>query len=140
MPAAEIMHAWYLPDAVEAMVALDLLDDAVPLIDLLERNGTRLNRSWLIAVGARCRSMWLAAHDDVDAAERMAHRAMTEHETLPMPFERARTQLLLGQLQHRRGQSQKAAATLREALHTFEDIGTPLWAQRARAEVARAGR
>jgi len=53
-----------------------------------------------------------------------------------MPFERARTLLLVGQLQRRRGQK-GASQTLGEALHTFEDLGTPLWAQRARTELAR---
>ncbi len=138
LPGSEMMIAWHLPDAIEAMVALGRLDEAVPLIESLERNGARLNRSWLLAVGARCRSMWLAAHDDVVAAEGMAQRAMTEHERLAMPFERARTQLLLGQLQDRRGDHETAAATLGAALRAFQQMGTPLWAQRVRAELARA--
>jgi DNA-binding NarL/FixJ family response regulator len=55
-----------------------------------------------------------------------------------MPFERARTQLLLGQLQRRQRQKERSRATLREALQAFEAMGTPLWANRARAELARA--
>lgn len=47
-----------------------------------------------------------------------------------MPFERARTQLLLGQLQTRLRDPQ-AASTLNEALATFEATGTPVWAERA---------
>jgi tetratricopeptide (TPR) repeat protein/predicted Ser/Thr protein kinase len=140
VPSAEIMHAWHIPDAVEAMVALGRLDDAAPLIESLERDGARLNRSWLLAVGARCRGMWLAAEGDLEAAEQMVHRAMAEHDALPMPFERARTQLVLAQLQRRRGDHDTAAVTLREALRTFEDLGTPLWARRARAEAARPDR
>jgi DNA-binding NarL/FixJ family response regulator len=54
-----------------------------------------------------------------------------------MPFERARTQLLLGQLQRRLRRKQAAEATLNDALRAFEDIGTPLWADRARAELTR---
>jgi DNA-binding CsgD family transcriptional regulator len=92
----------------------------------------------MLAVGGRCRSMWLTARGDVEAAARKAHDAMAEHDRLPMPFERARTQLLLGQLQHRQRQKEHARATLREALHTFEAMGTPLWADRARADRARA--
>ncbi|MBV9514725.1 MAG: protein kinase [Mycobacteriaceae bacterium] len=137
-PGMEIMQAWYVPDAVEAMVALDRLDDAVPLIDSLEQNGARHDRSWLLAVGARCRSMWLAAQGDVDAAERAALQAMAEHERLPMPFERARTQVVLGQLQQRLGRTEMAAATLGDALAAFDEMGTELWAQRARAELARS--
>ncbi len=62
---------------------------------------------------------------------------MAQHERLPMPFERARTQFLLGQLQRRQRRRDAAAATLREAFETFERIGTPLWADRVKAELAR---
>jgi DNA-binding NarL/FixJ family response regulator len=62
---------------------------------------------------------------------------MTEHDRLPMPFERARTQLLLGQLQRRQRHKAAASATLREALAVFEALDTPLWADRVRAELAR---
>ena len=85
----------------------------------------------------RCRSMSLAARGDVDAAEQMARQALVEHDRIPMRFERARTQLLLGQLQRRQRQKDTATETLKHALAAFEDIGTPLWADRARAELAR---
>ena len=48
--------------------------------------------------------MMLAAQGHLEAATRMAQQAMSAHESLPMPFERARTQLLLGQLQRRQRQ------------------------------------
>jgi len=92
----------------------------------------------MLAVGARCRSMWLAARGDVEAAARKAQDAMAEHDRLPMPFERARTQLLLGQLHRRQRQKERSRAILREALQAFEAMGTRLWAERARAELARA--
>jgi DNA-binding CsgD family transcriptional regulator len=81
--------------------------------------------------------MWLAATGDVTGAMRMAEQAMVEHERLPMPFERARTMVLLGQLQRRQRQKEAASSTLRDALGIFEDLGTPLWADRARADLAR---
>jgi DNA-binding NarL/FixJ family response regulator len=62
---------------------------------------------------------------------------MGEHDRLPMPFERARTQLLLGALQRRQRLKQAAAQTFAEALHEFERLGVPLWAQRARDELDR---
>jgi DNA-binding NarL/FixJ family response regulator len=93
----------------------------------------------MLAVGARCRALVLAARGDVEAAMQSAQQAMAEHDRLAMPFERARTQLLLGQLQHRLRNSE-ATATLREALTVFEQLDTPLWADRARAELARADR
>ncbi|MBV5245058.1 AAA family ATPase [Mycolicibacterium sp. PAM1] len=137
-PTTELMYAWHLPDAIEAMVGVGRLDDAEILTAALERNGVEHDRRWMRAVGARCRAMLLAAHGDVAAAEQMAHRAISEHDHLPMPFERARTRLLLGQLQRRLRQKATAAKNLTDALHTFEQLGTPLWAQRARSELARA--
>jgi hypothetical protein len=59
--------------------------------------------------------MWLAATGDVAAAERLAQDAVIEHKRLPMPFQCARTPLLLGQLQRRRRQKVTATATLFEA-------------------------
>ena len=137
MPCIEQMYAWHLPDVIEAMVGVARLDDAETLTAALEQNGARHDRAWMKAVGARCRAMLQAARGDVAAAEQTAHRAMTEHESLPMPFERARTQLILGQLQRRLRQKHTAAANLDEARQMFEKLGTPLWARRAEAELAR---
>jgi ATP/maltotriose-dependent transcriptional regulator MalT len=134
----EFVPAACLPDAAEAMILLGRLDEAERLIERLEANGRRLDRPWMLAVASRCRAMLLAAYGDVDSATLVAQQAMVEHERLPMPFERARSQMLLGQLQRRQRQKGVAAATIREALDTFEELGTPLWAERARAELARA--
>lgn len=134
----EIMIGLFVPDAAEAMVALGRLDDAERLIDRLLVDGRRLDRAWLLACGGRCRAMLLAARGDIDAAVVTARQALTEHERLPMPFERARTQLLVGQLERRQRRNQAASAALNEALHTFEQLGTPLWAERARTELGRA--
>jgi DNA-binding CsgD family transcriptional regulator/TolA-binding protein len=138
IPGTEIMTASFIPDAVEAMITLGRSGEAEPLIVALERNGRRLDRPWMLAVGARCRSMLLAAQGDVEGAARKAREAMSEHDRLPMPFERARTLLLLGQLRRRQRQKERARATLREALQAFEAMGTLLWADRVRAELVRA--
>jgi ATP/maltotriose-dependent transcriptional regulator MalT len=135
--ATEIIAASYLPEALEAMIGVGRLDDAEPLIDNLERNGRRLDRAWMLATSLRCRAMLLAARGDLTAATQTAERAMTEHRRLPMPFERARTQLLLGQLQRRQRRREASSATLRAALQTFDDLGTTLWAERAKSELAR---
>jgi len=139
MPSStEIIAASFVPDAAEALVGLGRLAEAEGLVDVLERNGRRVDRAWMLAVGGRCRAMLLAARGDVDAAMRAAQQAMLEHDRLPMPFERARTQLLLGQLQRRQRKRDAASATLQHTLADFERLGTPLWADRARAELKRA--
>ncbi len=133
----EMLTGGYLPDAIEALTGLGRVDEAEPLVAALERNGAHHDRAWMLAVGARSRSHVLAARGELDAAEQAALAAMGQHRRLPMPFEKARTQLLLGQLQRRRRRKQAAEATLREALETFERLETPLWAKRAEAEIER---
>lgn len=133
----EISVGSYLPDAVEALAGLGRLDEAEPLIAALERNGAGHDRPWMLAVGARARSHWLSARGELGAAEEAAEEALRHHERLPMPFEKARTRLLLGQVQRRRRHKQAAQASLREAVETFERLGAPLWERRARAELDR---
>ncbi len=135
--ATEIIAAAYLPEDAEALIGVGRIDDAEPLIDTLEANGRRLDRAWMLATALRCRAMLWAARGDLDAAITAAEQAMTEHNRLPMPFEMARTQLLLGQIQRRQRQRENGTATLRDALTTFEQLGTELWAERARTELAR---
>lgn len=135
--STEIAYGWHLPDVIEAMVAVGRLDEADKLTAALERDGAEHDRGWMKAVGTRCRAVVLAAEGQVSEAEQAAHRALAEHDRLPMPFERARSQLVLGQLQRRLRQKQLAATTLTEALTTFEQLGTSLWARRARAELSR---
>jgi DNA-binding CsgD family transcriptional regulator len=133
----EIISATFIPDAVEALVATGRPAEAEPLTGALEANGARLNRPWMLAVGARCRAILLADRGDLDAADHAIRQAMAEHARLPMPFEKARTQLVHGQILRRRKQKQLAAESFGEALATFERIGTPLWAARARGHLDR---
>ncbi|HJT96640.1 MAG TPA: AAA family ATPase [Mycobacterium sp.] len=135
--STEIVAASFMPDAVEALIELGRADEAEQLADALERNGHRLGRAWMLAVGARCRAMVLAARGDMTMAVAAAQRSLTEHDRLPMPFERARTQLLLGRLSRRRRNKDAAIAALRSALTVFDELDAPLWAERARAELAR---
>ncbi|MCV7224024.1 helix-turn-helix transcriptional regulator [Mycolicibacterium elephantis] len=136
-PGTEIINVAYVPDAVRALIALDRHAEAEPMIDTLEANGRLLDRPWMLAVGARGRSLLLAARGDLDAAVCKAEEALTHHDRLPMPFERARTLLLLSQLQRRRRRKDVARAKATEALKTFESLGAPLWVERARTELAR---
>jgi DNA-binding CsgD family transcriptional regulator/tetratricopeptide (TPR) repeat protein len=133
----ELITASYVPDAVEALVGVGRIAEAEQLTVRLEADGSRLDRPWMLAIGGRCRAMLYAATGDLDAAVAAAELALTHHERLPMPFERARTQLLYGQLQRRARRQAAAAATLSEALAAFTGLDTPLWVERARDELAR---
>lgn len=81
--------------------------------------------------------MTLAARGAVDDACAATDRAMVEHTRLAMPFERARTQLVLGQLQRRQRRKELAVAALADALATFDRMGARLWADRTAAELSR---
>jgi hypothetical protein len=74
--STEIIAASFIPDAAEALIALGRVDEAERIVDVLERNGRRLDRPWMLAVGARCRAMLLAARGDIDAASQVAVRAL----------------------------------------------------------------
>ncbi len=137
MPSTELAVAAFVPYAVEALTALGRLDDAEPMIVALERNGIRLDRPWMLATGAFCRSLTLSAQGELAAAEQSALEALSHHARLQMRFELARTQLLLGQIQRRRGHRQAAATTLAATVTAFEHLGMPLWCARARDELAR---
>ena len=133
----ELPNAAFLADAIEALIQLGRSAEAKPLIEALEQNGQRVGRAWMTAVGARGRSMLLADRGELDAASAAAALAVAEHDRLPMPFERARTLLLLGQLQRRQRRKESASASLGAALAIFEQLHVPLWADRARAELTR---
>ena len=132
----ELITATFIPDAVEAMLALGRCDDAEPLIAALEANGSRLDRPWMIAVGARCRAMAFASRGDVSSALASSREALTAHDRLAMPFERARTQLVHGQLL-RRARHKGAGQTFRDAVEAFAQIGATVWESRAHDELAR---
>lgn len=130
-PGTELMSACFMPDAIESLIAVGRLDEAEPLIAAFERNGAELDRPWQLAIGNRCRAMLLSATGDLDGALAAAERAMAEHARLPMPFERARSALTLGEVL-RRLRRRDAAAAVRDALAQFEELGVPLWIARAR--------
>ena len=135
--ATEIVGAMFVPDAIEAAVATNRIAEAEFLVTVMERNGVRVDRPWMRAVAARGRAMILAAGGDLAAAAAAARRALDEHDRLPMPFERARTLLLLGQLLRRQRSRDAATAALDEAVGVFERLGARLWVQRVHAEVGR---
>jgi DNA-binding CsgD family transcriptional regulator len=125
-------------DAVEALIGLDRLDEAAVLIDDLERSAEN-GLPWAAAVAARCRGQLLATRGDVAAGIESLEQSAIAHERVPMPFERARTQLLLGTVLRRGRRNRDARAALDSARSGFTRLGTPLFAERAAVELASIG-
>jgi DNA-binding CsgD family transcriptional regulator len=124
-------------DLVEALVAAGELGEAADVLARLDDEATTSAGRCSQAVAARCQAMLLAAHGELDGAVGSAERSLHLFDDLPMPFERSRTLLLLGQLRRRRREKRLAREALEGALRTFEDLQAPVWAERARSELAR---
>jgi DNA-binding CsgD family transcriptional regulator len=129
----------FLPDEVEALTALGRAEQGGRLLDEFEARARALDRASALAAAGRCRARLLAHHGDLAGALASLERAMVQHERVPMPFERARTLLALGATLRRARQKAAPRAYLAEALDVFERLATPLWAEKARAELARVG-
>ena len=128
-----------VPDEVEALVALGRLDEAEALLAPFEDAGRSLDRAWAMATGARCRALVFAARGDLQGASEAADEAIRHHERLPLPFELGRTLLVRGAVERRTKRKREARETLTKALEVFDGLGAALWADKARAELARIG-
>ena len=131
----------FVPDLVEALVALGSLDEAGALVDGLEERGSALDRPLALATAARCRGLLAAARGDERGSADAFDAAIREHSRLPQPFELGRTLLVQGEAQRRSKQRKAARGSLSAAQEIFDRLGTPLWSERARGGLARiAGR
>ncbi len=128
------------PDHVEAVIQLGDLERAEALLAALEERARIFPRPWILATTVRCRGLLLSARGDLDGAREAMEEALEHHACLDMPFERARTLLAFGQLLRRRKERLEARAAIEEALAVFDELPAPLWAKRARAELARMPR
>ena len=103
----------------------------------LEERGEALQHQWARVIAARCRGLLSAAGGDLAAALSALERAFELHKGLGQPFELARTHLVMGTIRRRSRQKRAARDSLQAALNSFEQMGARLWAERARAELAR---
>jgi DNA-binding CsgD family transcriptional regulator len=133
----EPRYCAHASELVEALVGLGELDEAVEVLTRFEDEAATSGGQWSLAAAARCRAVVLAAQGRLDDALAAAQRSVSLFEGLPMPFERARTLLVVGQLRRRRREKGLAREALTGALATFELLGTPVWAERTRGELAR---
>jgi DNA-binding CsgD family transcriptional regulator len=128
-----------LPIAAEALVATGELARAGSVVAHLEARGRELGHPWCVASAGRCRGLLLGAAREFERAFAAFDDALAQHDLVPAPFDRARTLLALGSVQGRARKRRAARASLEAAELVFEDLGTPLWAQTARAELDRVG-
>jgi DNA-binding CsgD family transcriptional regulator len=147
-PAAELAGAAgcvdpgvlrFRPDQIEALVRLGRVEEAHAVLEEFHERARSLDRLSALAAAGRCRGLVLAACGDLDGAVASLEVAVAQHARVPMPFDRARTLLVLGATLRRAKRKTAPRRSLAEALADFERLGTRLWADKARAELARVG-
>ena len=128
-----------LGDLLEALIAVGELNEADEVLARWQERADALDRAWALAILARSRGLLLAARGEFQGAFASFERALAEHARSTDPFHHARTLLALGRTQRRAKKRGAARKTLEDALARFERLGAPLWAEQARAELARIG-
>jgi DNA-binding CsgD family transcriptional regulator len=128
----------FITDAAEAL-AQTAGDEAAELLDWYEGHAGRLGRRSALASCARCRGLLAAETGDLDGARAALTSALAEHQHAPLPFDRARTLLVLGTVERRAKRKRAAREALEEALAVFKELGARPWAKRAHSELARIG-
>ncbi len=121
----------------EALVLTGDVDTAKQVVDVYERRARRTGKAITLAPALRCRALVLAAEGKLDESRASLDEALAQHERVDMPFSLARTRLVHGQVLRRLGERRAARDAFEQARSTFEELGAPLWAERAREELAR---
>ncbi|HEU4657757.1 MAG TPA: AAA family ATPase [Capillimicrobium sp.] len=122
-------------DLVEALLAKGLRDDADARTAGLVTRAATTGSAWGQAVAARCQLLL----DDDAAIDEHAARARRCHEALDMPFERARTELAIGDRLRRARRRADARAPLQRAVAMFGQLGALPWQRRALELLEAAG-
>jgi DNA-binding CsgD family transcriptional regulator len=130
----------FVPDQIEALVDLGELERAQSLLAWFESRAVELDRAWARAMAGRCRGLLDAAGGHHREALAALDEALLQNERADIPFERARTLLVLGRILRRNGQRARAAVALEDAREIFEKLGAHRWYESADAELRRTGR
>jgi DNA-binding CsgD family transcriptional regulator len=132
-------YARFVPDDVEALVALGRTDEAQRVLAPFADRAAALDRPWALGATGRCRALLYAAAGELDAAQETVDAALAAHDRAPLPFERARTLLVAGSVRRRLRRRREARAALEEAQAEFTRLDAVVWAGKAGAELGRIG-
>jgi DNA-binding CsgD family transcriptional regulator len=124
-----------VPDLIEAAARIGRLGKAREALAFYENWATSTASRFELPVLCRCRGL-LAS--DEEAGQHFTE-ALRLHADGERPFERARTELLYGEMLRRGRHPKEAREHLRVALELFEQLGAAVWAERARSELRGSG-
>ena len=123
------------PDLVEAYARAGRREEAEVALATLEQEADSADSAWARGTAARCRGL-LAPEDDFEAH---FAKALEYQSGASAAFDRARTELCLGERLRRSKRRIDARKALRQALVAFERVGATPWAERAQAELKATG-
>jgi ATP/maltotriose-dependent transcriptional regulator MalT len=124
-------------DAIETLIALGELEQARTYLERYEFYAARLESPLAMEGVLRNRGLLCAAEGDLPAAFTAFELALMEQPEPAWPFERARTLLCLGTVRRQAQQKKAAREALEQALAICDGLPAPLWAEKARTELAR---
>jgi DNA-binding CsgD family transcriptional regulator len=145
LPAIERYHSMGFPvigqtlDAAEALAGLGRVDEGWKLLDRCDEAPGLMRQPWAKAAAARSRGVLRAAEGDLKASSLELRQAVEAAELAGDPLELGRCLLALGAVQRRARKKLASRSTLERALALFEQLGAPVWAERARRELGRIG-
>lgn len=137
MGTGELSISGIVQNEIEALVALDRLEEADAVIRFTEKRGAPTGRAWHEAVATRGRALVAAARGDTVGALEAIARAYGAHARLRQPFELARTRLAEGRIERRVKRRGRARVSLTAALEAFDALGAGAWAGLTASELAR---
>ena len=130
----------FVPDEIEALVALGELDRADAVLVGYEADAVRLERPWAQLAAARCRTLHAAASGNAADAVKALRAAIGVLGGAVDPFERARAMLVLGTIERRTRRRADARQSLQAAQGIFDELGARTWSDKARRLTERPGR
>ncbi len=136
----EMLGHRFVGDLIDAAAAAGDIDRLRTVTESLATSESAVPRPWIRTMAARGRALLTAADGDLDGAMTAIEAALEHADTLPMPFEHARTELIAGRIARRRKERRRATDHLERAQATFADLGSAPWVAIASAEMARTGR
>ena len=124
---------------IEALIALDCLDDAQGVVGDLLKRALRYDNPHGRAIAKRCEGLLLAARGDHPHAIESMDAALAYHAQRPVPLDVGRTLLEKGSIERRAKHKTAAKQTLERALAVLEPLDAALWVARVRDELGRIG-
>ena len=126
-------------DQGEALAEVGDAEGAALAVRRWRAHARALDRAPAGPGGDRCAGLAAVAGGDRKRGLELLERAVARGRRLGEPFELGRSLLALGTARRRARQKRPAVTPLTEAIELFDQLPAPLWAERARRELARIG-